>query len=70
MVDWGMTNLEAIQSATIAAAKVMGWEDQVGIIKQGYFADLVAVRDNPLLNIQALENIDVVIKGGKLYQNN
>ena len=65
-----MTNLEAIQSATIAAAKVMGWEDQVGIIKQGYFADLVAVRDNPLLNIQALENIDVVIKGGKLYQNN
>ena len=70
MVDLGMTNFEAIQSATIVAAKVMGWEDKVGKIQEGYFADLVAVRDNPLLNIQALENIDVVIKGGKLYQNN
>jgi len=70
MVDLGMSNLEAIQSATIVAAKVMGWEDKIGKIQQGYFADLVAVKDNPLLNIRALENINVVIKGGKLYKNN
>jgi len=43
---------------------------QVGQIKEGFFADLVAVRDNPLLNIQALEKINVVIKGGKLYKYN
>ena len=63
MVNHGMTSLEAIQSATIVAAKVMNWEDRVGQIKPGYFADIIAVRDNPLLNIRLLEDINVVIKG-------
>ena len=44
MVNYGMTSLEAIQSATIVAAKVMNWEDRVGQIKPGYFADIIAVR--------------------------
>jgi len=70
MVKYGMNNLEAIQSATLHAAEVIGMNKQVGQIKEGFFADLVAVRDNPLLNIQALENINVVIKGGKLYKYN
>ena len=70
MVDHGMTSLEAIQSATIVAAKVMNWEDRVGQIKPGYFADIIAVRDNPLLNIRLLEDINVVIKGGVVYKAN
>ena len=70
MVEHGMTSLEAIQSATIVAAKVMNWEDRVGQIKPGYFADIIAVRDNPLLNIRLLEDINVVIKGGVVYKAN
>ena len=70
MVNHGMTSLEAIQSATIVAAKVMNWEDRVGQIKPGYFADIIAVRDNPLLNIRLLEDINIVIKGGVVYKSN
>ena len=68
MIKYGMTNIEAIQSATIHAAEVIGMLDQVGQIKKGFFADLIAVKENPMLNIQVLENIDVVIKGGRLYK--
>ena len=68
MVKHGMTSVEAIQAATIHAADVMGWGNQVGQINPGFFADIVALRDNPISNIQALEKIDVVIKGGQLYK--
>ncbi len=68
MVKNGMTPTEAIQAATIHAADVMGWGNQVGSINPGFFADIVALRDNPISNIQALEKIDVVIKGGQLYK--
>ena len=68
MVKQGMTSVEAIQAATIHAADVMGWGNQVGRINPGFFADIVALRDNPISNIQALEKIDVVIKGGQLYK--
>ena len=68
MVKQGMTSVEAIQAATIHAADVMGWGNQVGQINPGFFADIVALRDNPISNIQALEKIDVVIKGGQLYK--
>ena len=69
MVEYGMTNMEAIQAATIRASEVMGWEDRVGRIKTGYFADIIAVRDNPLLDIRSLENVNVVIKGGTVYKS-
>ena len=48
----------------------MNWEDRVGQIKTGYFADIIAVRDNPLLNIRLLEDINIVIKGGVVYKAN
>ena len=69
MVEYGMTNMEAIQAATIRASEVMDWEDRVGRIKTGYFADIIAVRDNPLLDIRSLENVNVVIKGGTVYKS-
>jgi imidazolonepropionase-like amidohydrolase len=68
MVKNGMTPTESIQAATIHAADVMGWGNQVGQINSGFFADIVALRDNPIDDIKALENIEVVIKGGQLFK--
>ena len=68
MVKNGMTPTESIQAATLHAADVMGWGDQVGQINSGFFADIVALRDNPIDDIKALEDIDVVIKGGELFK--
>lgn len=64
MVERGMTPMAAIKAATSVAAKYIGWERDVGAIEVGRFADLIAVKVNPLVDISALETIDVVIKGG------
>ena len=68
MVKNGMTPTESIQAATLHAADLMGWGDQVGQINSGFFADIVALRGNPIDDIKALEDIDVVIKGGQLFK--
>ena len=64
MVRYGMTPMQAIQSATIRAAELLGKEDGLGSIAPGRFADLVAVDGNPLDNIRILENVAHVMKGG------
>ncbi len=67
----GMTPLEAIKSATVVAAACLGWEDQVGTLEAGKFADMVVVRDDPLKNISSLadkENISMVVKGGRVVK--
>jgi imidazolonepropionase-like amidohydrolase len=46
----------------------MGWSNQVGQIDSGFFADIVALRDSPIDDIKTLENIEVVIKGGRLFK--
>ena len=68
MVEWGMTEMEAIKSATSVSARVMWWEDRVGTIETGLYGDLVAVKGDPLSDIRELENIDIVIKGGLLFK--
>jgi len=68
MTRFGMTPLQAIQSATITAAEVLGLEYDVGKIKAGYAADFVAVKGNPLQNIELLEEPAAVIKGGVRYR--
>ena len=65
MVERGMTNMEAIKSATSIAAKFIGWENLVGRIATGYYGDIIAVSGNPLEDISILENVDVVIKDGQ-----
>ncbi|MGI9262713.1 MAG: amidohydrolase family protein, partial [Woeseiaceae bacterium] len=67
-VERGMTPMESIQSATSVAAKYIGWERDVGAIEPGRYADIIAVRGNPLEDITLLENVDVVIKGGVRYK--
>lgn len=65
MVRYGMTPMQAIQSATMRAAELLGKEDELGSIAPGRFADLVAVARDPLSDIAALENVAHVMKGGK-----
>ena len=64
MVEHGMTPMQAIKSATSAAAQHMGVAGDVGTIQVGRFADVIAVNGNPLEEISVLENINLVIKGG------
>jgi len=64
MVRYGMTPMQAIQSATFVAADLMGWHDRVGSIEPGMYADLVAVDEDPLEDIGRLTEIGFVMKGG------
>lgn len=64
MVKWGQTPMQAIQSATVAAADLLGWSDRVGAIAPGRYADLVAVNGDPLKDITVLERIAFVMKDG------
>jgi imidazolonepropionase-like amidohydrolase len=64
MVQYGMTPMEAIQTATRNAGEALGREADVGAIAVGRYGDIIAVDGDPLANIRELENVDVVIKGG------
>jgi len=68
-VDRGQNPMAAIQSATSLGAKYMGWGEQVGALRPGLLADLIAVKGNPLMDIRRLENVSVVVKGGLLFKN-
>lgn len=68
MVQFGMTPAEAIRSATVSAADLLGVGDQVGRIAEGLQADLVAVSGNPFENISILEQVEFVMKGGVVYK--
>lgn len=69
MVDWGMPPMEVIKSATSNAAKHLGWEDQVGSLQPGKYADIIAVAGDPLRDIRVLEDVKLVIKGGKIIEH-
>lgn len=69
MVEWGMTPMQAIQSATIGNARLFGTDGSTGSIEQGKFADIIAVTQDPLENIRALENVSFVMKDGVIYNN-
>jgi imidazolonepropionase-like amidohydrolase len=69
LVKLGMKPAQAIQAATVTAAQLMGWEDRIGSIEKGKFADLVAVSGNPLEDITELERVKFVMKGGEVVRN-
>ncbi|HEX8513814.1 MAG TPA: amidohydrolase family protein [Allosphingosinicella sp.] len=69
MVQYGMTPMEAIQSATRNAAQALGREKDVGAIAVGRFGDMIAVDGDPLADVRQLEDVDVVIKGGKVVKD-
>lgn len=69
MTKFGMTNIEAIQAATISAAEVLGMSQEIGRLDEGFFADIIAVSNNPLVDIRTLEDVQYVIKEGYLYKD-
>jgi imidazolonepropionase-like amidohydrolase len=65
-VELGMTPLEAIRSATVNAAELLGLVGQIGVIEKGAYADLIAVPGDPLAGVAALTRVDWVMKGGQV----
>jgi len=69
MVEAGMPAMETIQSATITNAKILNMSTEIGQIQKGFFADIIAVNDDPTKNIKTMENVVFVMKEGKVYKN-
>jgi len=69
MVKYGMTPAQAIRSATSSAADLVGRSKDVGTVEAGKYADLIAVRPDPLADVRALEKVDFVMKGGVVYKD-
>jgi len=68
MVRYGMSPLAALQAGTLNGARLLGWQDRIGVLKPGYLADIVAVPGNPLEDISVLEKVSFVMKGGTIYK--
>jgi imidazolonepropionase-like amidohydrolase len=68
MVRYGMTPMQAIQSATTSAAALMGWSKDVGVLSPGHYADIIAVAGDPFADITALETVAHVMKGGEVVR--
>jgi len=68
MVEVGMPKMEAIQSATLTNAKVLGMEKELGQITSGFIADIVATDDNPIENIHTMKTVSFVMKEGIVYK--
>lgn len=69
MSKLGLTPLEAIQAATITSSELLGWQDRIGTIEPGKYADIIAVRSDPLADITQLQNVLWVMKGGTVVKN-
>ncbi len=69
MVRYGMTPMQAIQSATIVAADLLERAGDFGVVESGKYADIIAVTGDPLKNVAELEQVRFVMKGGEVYRN-
>ena len=69
MVRYGLSPMQAIQSATVNAADLIGWADRVGSLEPGKFADLIAVQGDPTTDVTVLEHVQFVMKGGQVVKN-
>jgi len=68
MVEAGMPAMKAIQSATVTNAMLLDMDTEIGQLKEGFLADIIAVDDNPVKNISTLENVVFVMKNGIIYK--
>ena len=69
MVKYGMTPAQAIRAATVNAAELLGMQNDIGSVVPGKYADIVAVKGDPLSDISLLQKIDFVMKGGEVYKS-
>ncbi|MEY4377361.1 MAG: hypothetical protein RJB26_1911 [Pseudomonadota bacterium] len=67
MVKYGMTPEQALRSATVTAAELLGWQDRLGTVEPGKLADVVAVPGNPLQDVSVLQQVRFVMKDGVVY---
>ena len=67
--DYGMTPLAALQTATLNAADLMGWTDRVGALEPGKWADVIAVKGDPLQDVRTLQHVSFVMKSGVVYKD-
>ncbi len=67
MVQYGMQPLAVLQADMLNGAKLLGWEGQIGQLKAGYYADVIAVAGDPLQHIAAVKSVNFVMKGGVIY---
>ena len=65
----GMTTAKVIQAGTMTNAEALGWQDQIGSVEKGKYADLIAVAGDPLADITELQRVRFVMKGGKIIRN-
>jgi imidazolonepropionase-like amidohydrolase len=65
----GVSAIDVIRAITVNAAEMLGWQDRVGSIEPGKFADLIAVAGDPLADITELERVRFVMKGGEVVRN-
>ena len=68
-VQYGMTPMQAIRAGTSVASELLGWSDTAGTVEAGKWADLVAVRGDPLKDITELQKVKFVMKGGVIFKN-
>ena len=69
MVDYGMKPIDVLKSATSVNADVFGYGDKFGKLKKGLLADIIAVEGDPTSNIKAVQQVQFVMKDGKIYRN-
>jgi imidazolonepropionase-like amidohydrolase len=68
MVEFGMKPVEVLRADLINGAKLLGWSGQIGELKPGYLADVIAVQGNPIEDITVLRKVSFVMKDGDAYR--
>ncbi|HKW68278.1 MAG TPA: amidohydrolase family protein, partial [Terriglobales bacterium] len=69
MVEFGMSPMDAIRSATVRAAELLDMQGQIGVIAPGSYADIIALSGDPLRDVNQLQHVAFVMKGGQVYKN-
>jgi imidazolonepropionase-like amidohydrolase len=68
MVKYGLSPAMVLKADLLSGAKLLGWEDQIGSLEPNYLADVVAVEDDPMQDIEAVNKVSFVMKGGEVYK--
>jgi imidazolonepropionase-like amidohydrolase len=69
MTERGLTPIEAIRAATVTASELLGWQDRIGSVESGKYADLIAVDGDPVADVAVLRDVKFVMKGGNVVKN-
>jgi imidazolonepropionase-like amidohydrolase len=68
MVQYGMSPLATLQADMLNGAELLDWKGQIGALKPGYYADIIAVQGDPLTDISAVSRVSFVMKNGTIYR--